>query len=143
MTTISYSPAADAQGRGAVWTGCVLTTLCVLFLLFDAISHIAKPAPVVDAFARLGIPLALAVPIGIIELACVAVYVIPSTTVFGAVLLTGYLGGAVAINLRAGSPLWAETLFPIYFGILLWAGVVLRERRVLELIPGRRTIAER
>ena len=138
MTAIGYSPAA-AGSRGALWTGRVLTTLCVLFLLLDAISHIAKPTPVVDAFTRLGMPLSLAVPIGIVELACIAVYAFPSTAVFGAVLLTGYLGGAVATNLRAGSPLWSETLFPIYFGILIWAGVVLRDRGVLALMLSRRS----
>jgi len=138
MTTISYSP-ADSGSRGALWTGRVLTTLCALFMLFDAISHIAKPTPVVDAFTRLGFPLSLGVPLGIIELACIALYAVPSTTVFGAVLLTGYLGGAVATNLRAGSPFWSEALFPVYFGILIWAGVVLRDRGVLALLLGRRS----
>lgn len=140
MTTIGYTPATtSSRGRGALWTGRVLTALCVLFLLFDAIAHIARPASVVDAFARLGFPLSLAVPLGIIELACIAVYVVPATTVFGAVLLTGYLGGAVATNLRAGSPFWSEALFPVYFGILIWAGLVLRDRGVLALLLGRRS----
>lgn len=124
----------QAVSPAALWTGRVLTTLCVLFLLFDAISHIAKPGPVVDAFNRLGFPLALAAPVGIIELACVTLYVFPSTTIVGAVLLTAFLGGAIATNLRAGSPLYAETLFPVYLGIALWAGVILRDRGLLTFI---------
>ncbi len=124
--------------RGALWTGRVLTTLCAAFLLFDAIAHIAKPAPVVDAFNRLGFPVRLAAPIGVVELICIALYVVPATTVFGAVLLTAFLGGAIATNLRAGSPLFAETLFPVYFGIALWAGVVLRDPGVLDVVPVRK-----
>ncbi len=135
MATIDRRPAVS---RSARWTGRVLTGLCVLFLLFDAALHLAKPAPVIDAFSRLGYPITLAVPIGIVELVCVAVYLYPRTTAFGAVLLTGYLGGAIATNLRVGSPLFAETLFPIYLGIAIWAGVVLRDRGVLAFIPVRR-----
>ncbi len=136
MNTIDDRPVLES--RGALWTGRLLTALCALFLLFDALSQIAKPAPVANAFNRLGMPIALSGPIGILELVCIAVYIVPLTTVFGPVLLTGYLGGAIATNLRAGSPLFAETLFPVYFGIALWAGVVLRDRDVLVFIPIRR-----
>lgn len=135
MNTITGRPVVS---RKAIWTGRVLTGLCVLFLLFDTVGHLVKPAPVIDAFNRLGWSPSLAAPIGILELVCVAVYVLPSTTVFGAVLLTGYLGGAIASNLRAGSPLFAETLFPVYLGIVLSAGVILRDRGVLAFIPVRR-----
>ncbi|HEX4682260.1 MAG TPA: DoxX family protein [Gemmatimonadaceae bacterium] len=135
MTSIESAPAIS---RGALWTGRVLSTLCILFLVFDAVAHIVKPAPVIDAFNRLGFPLSLAAPIGVLELVCVAVYAFPPTAALGAVLLTGYLGGAIATNLRAGSPMFAETLFPVYFGIALWAGLILRDRRVLELVPPRR-----
>ena len=135
MNTINNRP---IESRGAVWTGRVLTTLCALFLLFDTVGHLVKPAPVVDAFNRLGYPVALSVPIGIVELVCVAIYVYPPTTVLGAVLLTAFFGGAIASNLRAGSPLFAETLFPVYLGIVLWAGVVLRDRGVLDFMPLRK-----
>ncbi|HET7585224.1 MAG TPA: DoxX family protein [Gemmatimonadaceae bacterium] len=133
--TMSQRPATS---RGALWTGRVLTGLCALFLLFDATIHLIAPAPVVDAFARLGFPIALSVPIGIVELLCVILYVLPSTAVLGAVLLTGYLGGAVATQLRAGSSLFGETLFPVYVGIVLWAGLMLRDNGVRALIPLRR-----
>ncbi|HME80936.1 MAG TPA: DoxX family protein [Candidatus Eremiobacteraceae bacterium] len=120
-----------------VWTGRVLTVLSVLFLLFDAVAHIMQPGPVVDAMGRLDFPMNLSAGVGILEIACVLIYAIPRTAVLGAVLLTGYLGGATAIQLRAGSPLF-EVLFPIIMGVLVWAGILLRERRLWAFIPVRR-----
>jgi DoxX-like family len=116
------------------YLGRIVSTLAVLFLLFDAVIHLAKPAPVVTAFAQLGYPLDLAVGIGIVELVCVAVYVIPRTSVLGAILLTGYLGGAVASQLRVGHSLF-ETVFPIILGILVWGGLFLRHDRLRAVIP--------
>ena len=118
-----------------IWSGRILSGLMVAFLLSDAIMHLTKIAPVVEAFARLGFPIDLAVTLGILELACLALHVYPRTSVLGAILLTGYLGGAVAIHLRAGSPLFSEALFPVYVGILLWGGLYLREPRLHALIP--------
>ena len=116
------------------WPGAAVTALVSLFLLFDAVIHLMKIAPVVDAFARLGIPLGLAAVLGVVELACVLLYVYPRTAMTGAILLTGYLGGAVLTHLRAGSSLFGETLFPVYVGILVWGGLYLRESRLRALI---------
>jgi hypothetical protein len=124
-----------SESKGRIWAGRILSALPVLFLLFDAVIHILKIAPVVEAFAQLGYSVSLAVPLGIIELVCVVLYVIPRTSVLGAVLLTGYLGGAVATNLRVGAPLFSNVLFPVYVGILLWGGLYLRNARLRAVFP--------
>ena len=123
-----------STSKAALWVARPIATLAILFMLFDAFAKFAKPAPVVDAFARLGVPIALAPVIGTILLVLVALYIIPKTSTFAAVLLTGYLGGAVATNLRAGDPLF-EILFPIIFGVLVWAPRYLTDPRVRDLIP--------
>ena len=120
-----------------LWAGRIISVLPVLFLLFDSVIHFMKIAPVVEAFAQLGYSVNLARPLGIIELACVVLYVIPRTSVLGAVLLTGYLGGAVATNLRVGAPLFSNVLFPVYVGVLLWAGLYLRDNRLRTVFPVR------
>ena len=120
-----------------IWTGRIISGLMVAFLVFDGAIHIAKIAPVVQAFAQLGFPIDMAVALGLIELVCLALYVYPRTAVVGAVLLTGYLGGAVATHLRAGSPLFAEALFPVYVGILLWGGLYLRNERLRAVLADR------
>ena len=117
-----------------LWTGRILSTLCILFMLFDAVGHLLKPAAVVDAFNRLNFPLSLSVSLGIIGLICVIVYAIPQTSILGAILLTGYFGGAVATHFRVRDPLF-DTIFPIIFGVLVWAGVYLRDARLRALIP--------
>jgi len=121
------------------WTprlGAALTGLVTLFMLMDAVTHLAAPAPVVDAFRRLEFPTALALPLGVVELLCIAAYVWPRTAVLGAILLTGYLGGAAAVNLRVGDPAF-ETLFPVIVGVLAWGALYLRDRRVRALLPLR------
>jgi DoxX-like family len=120
-----------------VFTGRGISVFIALFLLFDSVIKFIKPAPVVEAFGHLGLPLSLSVGIGILLLTCTAVYLIPSTSVLGAILLTGYLGGAVAIHLRAGDPLFSHVLFPVYMGVLVWAGIFLRDHRLGALIPLR------
>jgi hypothetical protein len=116
-----------------VWVGNIMSGLGVLFMLLDGATHLMAPAPVVDAFHRLGFPLSLAVPLGIVELLCVAVYVFPRTSVSGAVLLTGYLGGAVASHVRVGDPVF-PVVFPVLIGILFWGGLYLRDDRLRTLI---------
>lgn len=116
------------------WAGRILSALSILFLLFDAVGHLVVPSQVVEAFNRLGYPIGLSRALGIIELICMAVYVIPRTAIFGAILLTGYLGGAVATHLRVRDPLF-DTIFPIIFGVLVWAGLYLRDPRLRALIP--------
>ncbi len=126
-----------AEQRGVwIWVGRVLSALVILFLLFDAIGKIAMPAPVMDAFIRLGISPRLSSTIAILLLTSTVLYAIPWTAVIGAVLLTGYLGGAIAIHLRSGSSLF-ETVFPALLGAVIWAGLLLRENRLRELFPIR------
>jgi DoxX-like family len=123
--------------KKSLWTGRVLSGLVTAFMIFDAVIHLMKPAPVVQAFAQLGFPLGLAPVLGIIELVCVVLYVIPRTSILGAILLTGYLGGAIAIQLRVGNPLFSQSLFPVYVGLMVWGGIYLRDERLRTLIPWR------
>ena len=123
--------------KKSVWAGRLLGGLVVLFLISDGIFKFIKPAPVVDAFAHVGLPLGISVTLGILLLLCTALYAIPPTSVLGAILLTGYLGGAVATHLRVGDPLFSHILFPVYLGVLLWLGLYLREERLRALIPFR------
>ena len=131
------SESAGARAKGRLWTGRALSALVVLFLLFDAAGKFAMPRPVVDAFARLGLPVSLGSSVGTLLLVSTVIYAIPRTAVLGAVLLTGYLGGAVAIQMRAGSSTF-ETVFPVLFGVILWAGVFLRECGLRKVFPVRR-----
>jgi hypothetical protein len=108
-----------------------------LFLLFDAVVHIVRSKPVVDSFAALGYPVSVAVGIGILELGCLTLYVIPRTSLLGALLLTGYLGGAVSAQLRIDAPLFSTLLFPVYVGVALWAGLYLRKPALRSLVASR------
>jgi hypothetical protein len=128
---------AGSISKKSLWAGRVTSGFIVAFLLFDAGIHLMKPAPVVEAFAKLGFPLRLAVPLGIIELVCILLYVIPRSSILGAILLTGYLGGAIAIQLPTGNSLFGEVLFPVYIGVFLWGGIYLRDERLRTLIPLR------
>jgi hypothetical protein len=119
--------------RTTSWTGRGLSTFVVLFMIFDGVIHVLKPALVVDAFAQLGYPLGASVTLGILELAFTALYAIPRTAALGAVLLSAYLGGAVATQLRAGAG-WFPTIFPVLIGALLWGGLALRDARVRAFI---------
>jgi hypothetical protein len=115
------------------WTGRILSGLAVLFLLWDGAIKLMALAPVAEAFTRLGYSVSLAAGIGLLELTCLAIYVIPRTSLLGAVLLTGFLGGAVATHVRVEDPLLTHTFFPIYVGTLVWAGLLLRDERVRAL----------
>jgi DoxX-like family len=123
--------------KGRLWTGRIISALPALFLVMDGVMKLMKPDFVVKATVQLGYPENVIFPLGIIVLVCVILYVIPRTAVLGAILLTGYLGGAVATHARVGDPLFSHTLFPIYFAILLWGGLYLREERLRALIPLR------
>jgi len=127
---------APASKKG-LWAGRVISALAVLFLLFDAVIKLMKAPAVLEAFRRLGYPENLAPGIGILLLACIAVYVIPRTSVLGAILLTGYLGGAVATHVRVRDPLFSHVLFPVYMGVLIWGGLFLRDHRLRAHIPLR------
>lgn len=132
--TTQTAPVSKTQ----LWAGRIISALPVLFLLFDGVIHLTRIAPVVDSFKQLGYPIVLALGLGIIELVCVVLYVVPPTSVLGAILLTGYLGGAVASNLRIGVPLFSNALFPVYVGVLLWVGLYLRSNLLRALLPLRR-----
>jgi DoxX-like family len=136
--TMTRSETADISA-GRVWTGRVITGLIVVFNLLDAAMKFAKPAQVAEAFVRTGWPLELSVPLGVILLTCTVLYVIPRTSVLGAILLTGYFGGAVATNLRLENPLFSHTLFPVYFGLVAWGALWLRDPRLGEHLPLRRS----
>jgi hypothetical protein len=114
-----------------------MSALPALFLVMDGVMKLMKPEFVVKATVQLGYPESVIVLLGIVVLVCVILYVIPRTTVLGAILLTGYLGGAVATHVRVGDPLFSHALFPVYFAILLWGGLYLREERLRALIPLR------
>lgn len=120
---------------GKIRAGWVISGLVTAFMLFDAVGKFVKPAAVVEAFARTGWPIELSATIGAILLFCTILYVVPQTSVLGAILLTGYLGGAVATNLRLENPLFSHTLFPVYFGVLVWVGLWLREPALEPVFP--------
>ena len=117
-----------------LWAGRIMSTLPVLMLLFSSAMKLMKTAPVVEGFARFGYPESVAVGIGVVELVCVGLYVLPRTSVLGAILLTGYLGGATATHVRVGEPFFA----PILLGLLVWGGLYLRDARLRELLPMRK-----
>jgi DoxX-like family len=129
-----------APSKSRLLTGRILSTLTVLFLIMDIAFKFIRPIPpqVLQSMAQLGFQTGLLTAIGILLLVCTALYVIPATSVLGAVLLTGYLGGAVSVHLRVGNPLFGNILFPVYVGILMWAGLCLRETRLLALLPLRK-----
>jgi len=116
-----------------LWTGRILSALGALFMVMDAVMHMLKPVQVVDAFHHLGFGLNTAIPLAVTVLVCVALYVVPRTQFFGALLLTGYLGGAVATHLRVGDPVF-DTCFPVIIAALLWGGLFLRDVRYRTLI---------
>ena len=119
-------------------TAYVMTTLAVLFLTFDTVIKLLRLAPAVQGTVALGYPEHAVAVIGAIELVCLVLYLVPQTAVLGAVIFTGYLGGAVATHLRIGNPLLSHTLFPIYVAALLWGGLYLRDPRLRALMPLRR-----
>ena len=127
-------PGSKARHRA----GAIMAGLAILFLLFDSVGKLMRVAPAVEGTVQLGYPEFTVRVIGIILLTCVLLYAVPRTSVLGAILLTGYLGGAVATHFRVGSPLLTHTLFPVYLGALIWGGLLLREDRLRSLIPLRR-----
>lgn len=123
--------------KKSLWAGRIITGLVAAFLLFDAGIHIMKPAPVVEAFAKLNFPIRYAIPLGIIELVGILLYMIPRTSILGAIFLTGYLGGAIAVQLPTGNSLFGEVLFPVYIAVFLWGGIFLRDRRLRTMVAFR------
>lgn len=120
--------------KGGLWTGRVISSLVVLFMLFDCITKIIKIPQVIEASARIGINAHELFWIGVTLLICVILYVIPKTSVFGAILLAAYLGGAVCANILTHQPAF-NSCFAIAFGVLTWLGLYLREPRLQTLVP--------
>jgi DoxX-like family len=134
VVTTDAAPALSARTR---WGGRILSGIPALFLLADGLGKLVAPPPVTESFLRLGMSPSLATAIGVLQLACLAVYLFPRTAAVGAVLLTGYLGGAISLHVRLGDPLLTHTLFPCYLGALLWAGLFLRDPRLPALFRDR------
>lgn len=122
--------------KAALWTGRVLSAIPVLLILLGSVMKLMKVAGVAEGFARAGIPASLIVPVGLIELASIVIYAIPATAVLGAILLTGVMGGAIMTNLRISDP---SSLIATLVGLLAWGGLYLRDTRLRELIPLRRS----
>jgi len=134
---MSAEAASTSVSKKALWAGRTISAVIVLLLVLDGVMKFFKPKPVVDAFAHLGIPIELDFAIGTLLLLCTLLYAVPATSILGAILLTGYLGGAVMSHLRAGDPLFTHVLFPTYLGSLIWLGLYLRDPRLRVLIPLR------
>ena len=124
--------------RRLIWGGRVMSGIAVLFLLFDSVGKLLQVQPVIDGTLQLGYPRDIVVTLGVILLTCLVAYVVPRTSVVGAVLLTGYLGGAIATHVRVANPLFTHVVFPIYVAALLWGGLILRDARLLAFLPIRR-----
>lgn len=122
-----------AVSKTALWAGRVVSAVPVLMLLMSGVMKLAKPAAVVEGFTHLGYDESLALGIGIVELVCTAIYLFPRTAVLGAILLTGYLGGATATHVRVGEAF----ITPVVLGVLLWLGLYLRDARIRALVPLR------
>lgn len=140
-TPADARPVLQAHGsqpsRKALWAGRVMSGFVALFLLFDASLKVLGLRPAAEATAQLGYPADILFSIGVIQIICLIAYLIPRTSVLGAILWTGYLGGAIATHVRVESPLFSHTLFPIYIAVLLWGGLWLRDTRLRALIPWR------
>jgi len=118
--------------KSRLWAGRIVSGFAALFLLVDGVMKLFQPAAVLEATVRLGFPVSALVGIGLVLIACTLLYLVPRTSIPGAVLLTGYLGGAVATQVRAGSS-WFETVFPVLIGVLVWGGLWLRDQRLQNL----------
>jgi DoxX-like protein len=123
-----------------LWIGRIVSGLPALFLLVDGVMKLFKPPVVVEATVNLGYTEGTIIPIGLVLIICTILYLIPATSILGAILLTGYLGGAVATHVRAGESLFS-IVFPVIFGILIWLGLYLRDDRLRALVPLRTSVA--
>ena len=126
-----------AVSKKALWAGRIISALPILFLLMDGVMKLVRPVVVVETTVKLGYPAAVILPLGIVLLVCTILYAVPRTSVLGAILLTGYLGGAVASHVRVGDPLLTHVLFPVYLAVLIWGGLWLRDERLRSLLPLR------
>ena len=130
----------DAGRRWTVWAGWGMSGLMILFMLFDSVAKLALERHVIEATTKIGYPLHAIRPLGAIALVCTVLYAVPRTSVLGAVLLTAYLGGAVASKVRVDDPLFSSVLFGVYLGVLVWGGLWLRDGQLRAMFPIRRKI---
>jgi hypothetical protein len=133
MTAISEHVHVTTKAK---WAGWIMSGLFIVFMIFDGGIKLVPLQVVTDTSAQLGLPTtaAFARGLGILALLCIALYAYPRTAIFGAILMTGYLGGAIATQLRIGAPLISHVLFGVYLGLLMWGGLWLRDRRVRDLL---------
>jgi hypothetical protein len=140
--SVSKMPHTARPSSAVIWTGRVLSGLAVAFLTFDGAMKVLRLPMAVEGTVALGYPASTVFGIGVLEVVCLALYLIPRTSLTGAVLWTGYLGGAIATQVRVGNPLVTHVLFPIYVAVLLWGGLYLRDSRVSVMlgapVPERR-----
>jgi hypothetical protein len=124
----------ETESKGLIWTGRVITALVVLFMLFDSITKVIQVPSVVAASAKVGIGVHVLFGVGLTLLVSTIFYIIPRTSIFGAILISSYLGGAVCANVLVHSPVFSSAL-AVVFGVLTWLGVYLREPRLRALVP--------
>ena len=135
QTTVQIPPVSNK----ALWAGRIMSGLVILFLIPDAVIKLVPLDIVIETSRELGIPGHLARTLGVLTLVGVLLYAWPRTSILGAIVLTGYLGGAIYVHVRAGSPLFSHTLFGVYLGLLIWGGLYLRDGMVRALIPLRQS----
>jgi hypothetical protein len=128
---------SSSRSNKSRWAGRVMTGLAVLFLTFDATIKVLELPAAVEGTTQLGYPASVIVGLGVLQLILLVVYLVPRTSALGAVLWTGYLGGAVATHLRVGDPLFSHVLFPVYVGALIWGGLWLRDEELRSIVPIR------
>ena len=127
----------EAISASQLWAGRILSGLVVVFLLLDAVGKLLRIAPVVEGTIRMGYAESAVFTLGVLLLVGVVLYVIPRTSLVGAIYLTAFLGGAFATHFRVGSPLFTHILFSVYVAAFLWGGLALRDPRLLALLMGR------
>ncbi len=135
---MSATIATYTESKAMIWTGRVMSGVVILFLLFDGAIKLIPLDVVTETSRELGIPTDLARTLGVLTLICTVLYAIPLTSVLGAVLMTGYLGGAIYVHMSNGSPLLSHTLFGIYLALLMWGGLYLRDPQLRAIFPFRR-----
>lgn len=126
-----------ASSKKMYWVGWVMSVLPIPMLAMSFTFKITKAVPAVEGFSKMGYPAGALVPLGIVEMLCTVLYLVPQTSVLGAILLTGYLGGAVDVHVRNGDPV-AQVATPVILGILVWGGLFLRDSRIRALVPFRK-----
>jgi hypothetical protein len=132
---VHSAPGASAVSQQALWAGRVLSGLVALFLAFDAALKLLRLPMAVEGTTQLGYPASVIFTLGVIQAVCWVLYVLPRTAVLGAVLWTGYLGGAIATHVRLENPLFSHVLFPVYVALFLWGGLWLRDTRLRAVLP--------